>query len=260
MNNSLVGQIKNLNWAYRNKPLFENLEIDLPKGVFISIIGPNGSGKTTLLRHLLRLLSTKKETIIYPKGDILNYSQKELARYISYVPQKNRLEYDFTVYEVVSMARYSHLKNLQSLTKEDHLIINNALNAMKIESLANHLATELSGGEYQRMLIARALAQQAAVILLDEPVSHLDLYNQKEILKLLRELVDESKATVITVLHDLNAVSTFSDLVVMLNEGKIVATGSVAEVLTKEKIKEVYQVDVNLMENNKRPIILPRWE
>ena len=158
------------------------------------------------------------------------------------------------------MARYSHLKNLQSLTKEDHLIIKNALTVMKIESLANQLATELSGGEYQRMLIARALAQQAAVILLDEPVSHLDLYNQKEILKLLRELVDERKATVITVLHDLNAVSTFSDLVVMLNEGKIVATGSVAEVLTKEKIKEVYQVDVNLMENNKRPIILPRWE
>lgn len=95
---------------------------------------------------------------------------------------------------------------------------------------------------------------------MDEPVSHLDLYNQKEILKLLRELVDENKATVITVLHDLNAVSTFSDLVVMLNEGKIVATGSVGEVLTKEKIKEVYQVDVNLIESNKRPIILPRWE
>lgn len=256
-----VGTIEDLTWSYRHKPLFTHLHTQFPSGSFISVIGPNGSGKTTLLRHLLRLLPTPRHSILLPEGDLLDYSQKALARHISYVPQQSRLEYDFTVYECVAMARYSHGGRFSMLGPADHQVITQSLEAMEMLGLADRVATELSGGEYQRMLIARALAQQSRVILLDEPVSHLDVHNQREILSLLRNLVDQGAATVICVLHDLNAVSAYSDLVIMMKSGTIVAEGSVSEVLTKKRIEEVYRVEVDVVHTaeGSRPTILPRW-
>ncbi|HLW21805.1 MAG TPA: ABC transporter ATP-binding protein, partial [Sphaerochaetaceae bacterium] len=173
----------------------------------------------------------------------------------------SRLEYDFTVYECVAMGRYAHGDRLSVLQETDHRIIKEALSSMALSHLSNRISTELSGGEYQRMLIARALAQQSKVILLDEPVSHLDIHNQREILRLLRSLVDRNVATVICVLHDLNAVGAFSDLVVMMRSGVIVAEGTAHEVLTKERIESVYRIEADLEMDKAtgRPIILPRW-
>ncbi len=260
MKNS-VGIIKDLSWSYRNKKLFEKLSTNFPKDSFISIIGPNGSGKSTLLRHLLRALPAARGTILLPNGDLNDYTQRSLALHLSYVPQQSKLEYEFTVFEAVAMGRYAHNLPLASLSYTDKRIINESLDSMNILHLANQRATELSGGEYQRMLIARALAQQSSVILLDEPVSHLDVHNQKEILNLLRKLVDENRATVIAVLHDLNAVSAFSDLVIMLKQGEIVAEGDVNTVLTKERIEDVYKTTVSLLNGtNERPIILQNWK
>ncbi|MDD2296693.1 MAG: ABC transporter ATP-binding protein [Sphaerochaetaceae bacterium] len=258
---SVVGSIRNLNWSYRDKPLFTNVSTDFPSGAFISIIGPNGSGKTTLLRHFLRILPSPKGTIILPDGDLQDYQQIDLAKHISYVPQQSRLEYDFTVYECIAMGRYAHGGRFSTLTNDDHLLITKAMEAMELTQLEKRLATELSGGEYQRMLIARALAQQSSVILLDEPVSHLDVHNQREILSLLRCLVEQKITTVVCVLHDLNAVSAFSDLVIMMDSGKIVAEGSVEEVLTKERIEEVYKVSVELhyTSPSKPPLVMPKW-
>ncbi|MFA5468156.1 MAG: ABC transporter ATP-binding protein [Sphaerochaetaceae bacterium] len=256
-----VATIENLNWSYRNKPLFTNLSTAFPKDAFISIIGPNGSGKTTLLRHFLRILPPNKGAILLEKGDLLAYSQRELAKYLSYVPQTSRLEYDFSVYECVAMGRYAHEKRLANLTMRDHKIIGEALEVVKLSHLKERVATELSGGEYQRVLIARALAQQSKVILLDEPVSHLDVHHQREILSLLSSLVKNRIATVVCVLHDLNAVSAFSDLVIMLDKGNIVAEGSVETVLTKERIEEVYKVEVDLhyAKDAKAPLVIPKW-
>lgn len=258
---TMVGSIRNLNWSYRDKPLFTNISTDFPSGAFISIIGPNGSGKTTLLRHFLRILPSPKETVVLPKGDSLDYSQIELAKHMSYVPQQSRIEYEFTVYECIAMGRYAHGGKFSTLTPQDHTLIRKSLESMNLCHLENRLANELSGGEYQRMLIARALAQQSCVILLDEPVSHLDVHNQREILSLLRRLVEEKVATVVCVLHDLNAVSAFSDLVIMMESGKIVAEGSVKEVLTKERIEAVYKVGVDLHYTNpsKPPLVMPKW-
>ncbi len=258
MSESII-TIKNLVHSYHLKKLFDNLSLQLPKHTFISIVGPNGSGKTTLLRHLIRSLPTEKDKIFLMDQDISFYTQKELARNLSYVPQQSKLEYDFTVYEVVAMGRYPYQKPLNLPSTEDHKIVNESLKAMKIEHLKDQNGTQLSGGEFQRMLIARALAQDSPLILLDEPVSHLDVHNQKEILNLLRNLVDSNKTTVITVLHDLNAVSAFSDLVVMMDQGKIVSEGKVNEVLTAQKIEEIYKVKVRVENNNERPTILPIW-
>lgn len=256
-----VGSIHDLNWSYRSNVLFSHLSTQFPEGAFISIIGPNGSGKTTLLKHLLRILPASRGTIILPDGDLNDYSQIRLAHHISYVPQQSRLEYGFTVYECVAMGRYSHTGRLSELSADDHREIQRALELMDLTGFSDRLATELSGGEYQRMLIARALAQQAKVILLDEPVSHLDVHNQRDILGLLRSLVDNRTATVICVLHDLNAVSAYSDLVVMMRSGEIVAEGTVGDVLTKERIEEVYRVEVDIIPRggNHPPTILPLW-
>ncbi|HHU88839.1 MAG: ABC transporter ATP-binding protein [Sphaerochaetaceae bacterium] len=256
-----VAEIRDLNWSYRDKPLFTNLSATFPSEAFISIVGPNGSGKTTLLRHFLKILPPPKGAILLEEGDLLAYPQRDLAKYISYVPQQSRLEYDFTVYECVAMGRYAHEKRLASLSQNDHALIKEALEVMNLSSLSTRLATELSGGEYQRVLIARALAQQSRLILLDEPVSNLDLHHQREILTLLKSLVNQKVATVVCVLHDLNTVSAFSDLVIMMDRGEIVAEGSVKEVLTKERIEEVYHVAVELLypPGREQPLVIPKW-
>jgi iron complex transport system ATP-binding protein len=254
--------IKDLTWAYHDKPLFSQVSTHISKGKFISIIGPNGSGKTTLLKLFMRLLPIQKNSIFYPKGDATHYSQKELAHFISYVPQQSRLEYEFTLFECVAMARYSYNNRFSSLSSVDITIIEESIEALGLSALQHRSATELSGGEYQRMLIARALAQQSSVMVLDEPVSHLDIHHQVEILSLLRNLVDTKGITIISVLHDLNAVSNYSDEVILLNQGSIVAHSNVNEVLHKELIESVYKVKLSIISDveQERTIITPQWE
>jgi iron complex transport system ATP-binding protein len=253
--------IEHLNWSYRTKPLFHDLNTTFVQDAFIAIVGPNGSGKTTLLKHLLGSVTGKTGVVKLFNQPLHEYSQRHLAQRVSYVPQQSKLEYDFTVYECVAMGRYAHTGRLSMLQPEDHRLIQKALESVELDHLHDRNAVELSGGEYQRMLIARALAQQASLIVLDEPVSHLDIHNQREILRLLRSLVDQKIATVLCVLHDLNAVSAYSDLIVMMQEGAIVAEGTVHEVLTKKRIESVYRIQVTIVDDptTDRPLIIPQW-
>ncbi len=262
MKHDYVMKIEKLNWSYNDEPLFEDFTVDIKKNKFISIIGPNGSGKTTLLTYLLRALPLQKKTLYYPKGDASTYSQKEVAHLVSYVPQSSRIEYDFTVFECVAMARYSYHSCFTQLQLEDIEIINRAIETVGLTQYRHRYATDISGGEYQRMLIARALAQKADVLLLDEPVSHLDIHHQVEILTLLRHLVDSENVSVVSVLHDLNAVSAFSDEVILLDKGKIVSSGVVEDVLVKEHIERVYKVslDFSINSETKKIVISPRWK
>jgi len=254
--------VQNLNWGYNEEPLFEDFSVHIPSFKFISIIGPNGSGKTTLLKYLLRILPIQKNSLFYPKGDAVHYNQREIAHLVSYVPQSSRIEYDFTLFECVAMARYSYHTHFSQLKAEDVEIINEALETVGLTQYAHRYATDVSGGEYQRMLIARALAQKSKVLLLDEPVSHLDIHHQVEILTLLRSLVDNQQVTVVSVLHDLNAVSAYSDEVILLDKGKIVSSGNVEEVLIKENIESVYKVslDFSFHPDTHKVVISPKWK
>ena len=257
----IAAEVKSLDWSYQSRPIFQKLTTQFPEGLFISIIGPNGSGKTTLLKHLLGLLHAPVGDITIFTENLKNLTQRELAKRVSYVPQQSKIEYDFTVYECVAMGRYAHGNRLAILSPEDHQLIEKSLQSMELSHVSHRIATELSGGEYQRMLIARALAQQSRIIVLDEPVSHLDIHNQKQILRLLRQLVDQKVATVLCVLHDLNAVSAFSDLVIMMRSGIIVAEGTVDQVLTKKRIESVYNITVDIIpvKDSTRPVIIPQW-
>ncbi|MFA5570663.1 MAG: ABC transporter ATP-binding protein [Sphaerochaetaceae bacterium] len=251
--------MKHIHFSYREKSMFNDVSVSFPQGEFTSLIGPNGSGKTTLIRHLIRQLTPTKGSLYLGNKEISSFNQKELARSLSYVPQYSPIEYDFTVYESVAMGRYAHQGRFSVLDSRDHSIIQDSLRMMNLDNLSHRNIIELSGGEYQRMLISRAIAQQSRIMVLDEPVSHLDIHHQKEILQLLRNLVDEKQVTVITTLHDLNAVSAFSDHVVMLLDGAIVAQGEVEHVLTKEKLEQVYNVEVDIEVFGHKPLILPRW-
>ena len=261
MNTIPAATLERITWSYRTKPLFKDLNIQFDQGAFITIVGPNGSGKTTLLRHLLGMLRAEGAVVHLFDRPLRSYSQRELAKKVSYVPQQNKMDYDFTVQECVAMGRYAHSSRLSLLTEEDNHRIQQAIEEVELSHVKDRIATELSGGEYQRMLIARALAQQAQFIVLDEPVSHLDIHNQREILSLLKKLVDQNIATVLCVLHDLNAVSAFSDIVCMMKDGVLVAQGTVQEVLTQERIESVYRIEVNITEDpqTQRPIITPCW-
>ena len=256
-------ELKHLTFSYTGEPLFRDLSLSLPHGSFVSIIGPNGAGKTTLIRALIRTIETGSGTLTYHGLDASRMSRKEQARHISFVPQSNRITWDLSVYECVAMGRYAYRSRFSQLAGEDREQVNRAIEDLGLSHLAHRGASELSGGEYQRMLIARAIAQNSSIIALDEPVSHLDVHHQVEILSLLKRLIVTQGVTVITVLHDLNAAFAFSDRVVLLDRGIPVATGTPQEILTRERVEQVYRVHVDVIERNGKEgierIFVPFW-
>ncbi|MCK9287297.1 MAG: ABC transporter ATP-binding protein [Sphaerochaetaceae bacterium] len=259
--NDIIASVQDIKWSYGDRKLFESLSTTFRSSHFTTIVGPNGSGKTTLLKHLLKILDLPQGTIALLDQDVRGMTQKQMARAISYVPQKGFSDYEFSIADFVTMGRYSHVPRFSLLSQHDIQATQHAMNLTGITHLKDRLVTEISGGEYQRMVIARALAQESKIIALDEPVSHLDVYNQREILTLLKRLVNLSHISVICVLHDLNAAMAFSDRIIMMKNGAIVAEGSPVTVLTPERIKDVYSIDVDVYTHHEtgKIALLPAW-
>nr|WP_321412035.1 ABC transporter ATP-binding protein [uncultured Carboxylicivirga sp.] len=234
---SIVLAFEDLCYKVGNEKILDTVSHELYKGCFYSIAGCNGSGKTTLLQSLLQIKKPSSGKIFLPE-EIENK-----AHYFSYVPQNTLLEFDFTVEEVVMMGRYPYYSGITGPSREDKQKVKEALQLTDIENLRHRSVITLSGGERQRAIIARALAQDTPIMFLDEPVSQLDVYHQIEVLKLLREIADTQNKTVVTVLHDLNQVSEFTDHVMVMDKGKIVANGTPTEVLSPALLKEVFRVN-----------------
>lgn len=222
------------------------------EGIFYGIMGPNGSGKTSFIRHLLRFLAIQEGKIQLKNHELDTYTRKDLATYISFVPQNVNLEVDFTVYEMIAMGRTPYSKRFKSLTEEDEKIIEHAIQIMHCESLQDRPFSYLSGGEAQRVLVARAIAQDTKCLILDEPISHLDIRYQVEIMETLKYLNEKEGKTIIAILHDLNLCAAYCKQVVLMNKGKIHASGSVEEVLTKKHLKEVYDMTFEIYEQADR--------
>lgn len=250
--------IKNLHWHYGNQKILDNINIDFYGNSIYGIIGPNGSGKTTLLKNITRSLMPKDKSIYISDKDITSFSNKELAKVISYVPQNTNLEFEFSVMDIVLMGRTPYLKRLRSESSDDIKIAENSMKITNTWNLKDKNTGNISGGERQRAIIARALAQQSKIMLLDEPVSQLDIHHQVEILKILKRLKTEKKVTVIMSLHDLNLASQYCDKLILMDEGKIVKEGIPKEIIKKENIKKVYGIKVNVIENpiNKNPLVI----
>ena len=224
-------------------PLFERLDLAIEPGDCVGLIGPNGSGKTTLLRLLCGLLRPESGEVLLEGHPVRGMRPRERARILALVPQESRLQFNFSLLEVVLMGRSPHLPRLALERPEDHAAARRALAAMDLAGLEERHLLDLSSGERQRALIARALAQEPRAILLDEPTAFLDLRHRLEIHDILARLNRERGLTVVTVSHDLNLAARYAARLIVLDRGRIAADGAPAAVLTPDLVRAVYETE-----------------
>jgi len=233
--------LKNVGYEIEGRWLVRNVNVSLRAGNFTSLIGPNGSGKTTLMRLMTGLLLPSEGQVKLNDKHLDEYTRREIAQNITFVPQDTHIDFAFTVKEIVTMGRHPHLGKFGRETAKDTYAVNEALERADVADLANRYVTELSGGERQRVIIARSLATEAEVLLLDEPTANLDIAHAIDVLELCRKLADEGK-TVCTALHDINASARYSNEVILMNKGELISQGLTENVLKEDKLNEVFQV------------------
>ncbi|MCS4540874.1 MAG: ABC transporter ATP-binding protein [Euryarchaeota archaeon] len=235
--------INGIDCYYGSAKVLENIKFSIKSGDFLGVLGPNGSGKTTLLRSISRTLKPRVGTILLNEKDVYTLKSIEVAKSLAVVPQETAVAFAFTALDIVLMGRNPHLNRFEMENHKDLAIAKEAMELTNTWNLADKLITELSSGERQRVVIARALAQEPKVLLLDEPTSHLDISHQIEILDLIEKLNKEKGLVIIAVFHDLNLAARYCNLVLLLKKGKIISLGPPDAVLTAENIKRVYHVD-----------------
>jgi iron complex transport system ATP-binding protein len=236
--------INKLSFNYDAVQILKDIKLELGLGELLSIVGPNGSGKSTLLKCINRILKTKQNTILIDGEDASKLNLKELSMLMGYVPQSSTSTFPFTVFDVVMMGRKPYIH--WNVGERDSEIVAEMLDFLGINHLAMRHYNELSGGEQQKVIIARALAQQPQLLLLDEPTSSLDIKHQLEILCMLKSLAQSKERSVIVSMHDLNLASRFSDRMLMLKQGCIYAVGTPEEVLTEKNIEAVYGINASV--------------
>jgi len=240
-------ELDNVSFKYGNGWVLRDVSFDVAKEEIVGILGPNGCGKTTLLRIIYKALKPQEGSIrLFGKDSI---SRKEISKRIGVVPQRDISNIPFTVSEMIMMGRYQKSKGFSFDSKEDVQIINSIIEQMDISHLAKRYFANLSGGEKQRVLIARALAQEPEILLLDEPTSHLDLRHQQECYSILKGLNLQKKLTIIVVSHDLNLASEYCRSLILFKEGSLYMQGEPSEVLTNKNIRGVFGIDVLVDKN-----------
>lgn len=247
--------VQNVCFAYNSHPILQDVNLEVQKGQVVSIVGPNGAGKSTLLKCMARLLKPQGGTVYLNGKDIAGQKSRDLAKAMGYVPQNIRDVFPFTVLETVLMGRKPHLT--WDVGDEDFRVVTQVMKFLEIEELAERPLDQLSGGQKQKVFVARALAQQPEVFLFDEPTSNLDVRHQLEVFTTIKQLAETEGRTVIVVVHDLNLATRFSDMLVMLKQGAIYATGKPEQVITEDNIRAVYNVSVAIMESKYGNYVLP---
>jgi iron complex transport system ATP-binding protein len=249
--------IQDVTFSYHSTPSLTNITLNLKESEVLGMVGPNGSGKTTLLKCINKILEPKQGKILLGEQAIKKMNRLDVAKHIGYVPQSSLGSSEaLPVFEMVLMGRRPHI-NWQSSEKDNEKVWE-VLKLLSIENIAMRNFYELSGGEQQRVLIARSLAQEAKILLLDEPTSNLDIRHQLEVMELTRRIVTEEHLTAAIAIHDLNLASRYCTKIAMMKNGKIFAAGDSREVLTCENIRSVYGVEVLIRNYDKEvPYIIP---
>lgn len=237
-------EVKNLYCGYNGVDIIKDVSFRVDRGENICIVGPNGCGKSTLLKAISNLIPFKG-SVLLDGNDTKSLKRKDLAIKIALMTQSSNILFPYSIYDTVALGRYAHLNGVFSrLNKKDEEIINNSLDKVGLLDIKDKLINELSGGQLQRVFLARAFAQDPDVILLDEPTNHLDLRYQIEMLDYLKVWAKENNKIVVAVLHDLNLVQNFGDKVLMLKDGVIKNNGNTREVLNGSDLEEVYGIDI----------------
>jgi iron complex transport system ATP-binding protein len=248
--------IRSISVNYGETEILHNLSLNVQAGEVVSLIGPNGAGKTTLIRAISGILPLQSGSVQVDELDLATIPIAERARLLAVVPQARRLPPEYSVQQTVLMGRTPYLNWLGNLSKNDYDKASWAIDRTQLSDFNDRRVDELSGGEQQLVLVARALAQDSSVILLDEPTAHLDLRHQAAILDLVHTLARERGLAVLMSLHDLNLVSLYSDRIALLRDGQILAFGNPKEVLSPQYLSDVYQVPLDIIPHPHRDIPL----
>lgn len=238
--------VDNLGFSISNQRIISDVSLEINEGNFVGLVGPNGCGKSTLLKNIYKAYTPDAGTSYIDGIDVVKLSNREAAKRMSVMVQENNVEFDMNVMEMVLLGRFAHRKFLSSASGEDCRIAKKALETVGMDGFEDRSFISLSGGEKQRVLIARALTQQANFIILDEPTNHLDVGYQYQIMHILKQ----QNTTVFASIHDLNIAAYYCDKIIVMNEGSIVGYGTPEEVLTKELIERLFGVSTVITENS----------
>ena len=250
----MIIDINGLQFSYTSTPVLSNVTIEMEGPKFISILGPNGVGKSTLIHCMNKILEPTSGTVFIDGKDVKETSIKELSKNMSYVPYSANDSFPLSVIDTVLMGRHPHSK--WGSLDHDLNVVYDTLEMLGISDLAMRSFNELSAGQHQKVMLARGLAQEPKILLLDEPTSNLDVRHQLEVAKMLKKLSVERSILVIMICHDINIAATYSDEIILLNEGTIYKVGSPQDVITEENLEIVYGVKSDVIEYNGRPHVI----
>lgn len=244
-------EVKNLTKKYGNTKVVNNVSLNIEKGKMISLIGPNGSGKSTVLSMITRLTDMDEGQVIIDGKELGKWNSRELSKNISILKQANNINLKLTIRELVEFGRFPYSQG--NLTEEDQEHISNAIKYMQIEDIQDRYLDELSGGQRQRAYIAMVIAQNTEYIFLDEPLNNLDMKYCVQMMRVIRSLVDDLGKTVVTVLHDINFASCYSDVIVAMKNGEVYKEGNTSEIISQSVLEDLYDTDFRIqdIENKK---------
>ncbi len=245
-------KIKSINKYYGDKQVVKEVSFKLPRGKVISLIGPNGAGKSTVLNIITRLIAQDGGEVHLDDTALNQWKSKELAKKLAILTQQNNISMKLTVKELVAFGRFPYSGS--NLTQEDYKMVDMAIGYMEMEEFTDRFIDELSGGQLQRAYIAMVIAQDTEFVFLDEPTNNLDIYHSSNLMKLVRKLSEDLGKTVILVLHEINFASAYSDYIAAFKDGALYKFGEVEEVMTKETLRDLYQVDFDIQMINGKPI------
>lgn len=240
-------RVEHLSVAIGKKEILHDIHMEIPKGRIVSIIGPNGCGKSTLLKAMSRMLQLKEGHVYIGERDIHSFGRKELARQIAVLPQIHQAPSDVTVEDLVQMGRFPYRTLYRSFSAEDARYVDKALYAVQMHTRKAEMMQHLSGGEQQRVWLAVLLAQRSSILFLDEPTTYLDIQHQLRMMKLLGHINEKLGLTIVIVLHDMNQALQYTNYVIAMNEGRIVAAGQPQDVITPQLIQSVFHVHADIV-------------
>lgn len=242
-------ELKNVTYGYNGIPILQGISLEIPQGLITGILGPNGSGKTTLLRVLSGIKKPSQGSITVNNKLLNEYSRKELARQIAFLEQNNAVPLAFTVREVVEMGRYPWVKPLEPLTARDKESVEYALRSFDLTGKQDRIVDTLSGGEKQLVSLARAMAQEPKILILDEPTTYLDISHQSTVMEYLYKWHRRLGTTILMVIHDLNLTSQYCSHLVVLDEGKLAMNGRKEEVLREELLTGIFKTRLAMVKH-----------